>query len=132
MLDGTFDNKNLLYKEGQDLGMNVKLIEEKLDPKSLMKIWYEEGKNYNYHEQTELESNNFTQMIWKNSTNFGIGFFCFPEEEEEKQIDEENKKKDEKEEEKIKNANKSKKKEMKKRKMKKKLLIKQKMGRMKK
>ena len=94
LIDGTFDNKNLLYKEGQDLGMNILLIEKKLDPKNLMKIWYDEGKDYNFFEQKELESSNFTQMIWKNSTNFGVGYFCLPEEEEEekeKKVQENNK-----------------------------------------
>ena len=40
-----------------------------------MEKWYEENIYYNYEKPEELECNNFTQMIWKHSTNFGIGYY---------------------------------------------------------
>jgi len=70
-----FYNENLLYKNGEDLGMNVKLSNEKIKPEKLMEIWYEENKKYNYENPEEFECNNFTQMIWNNSTKFGIGYY---------------------------------------------------------
>ena len=82
LTDGTFDNKNLLYEDGGDLGMNALISDEELNPKNLMKKWYEENKNYNYIVPKELESNNFTQMIWKNSKKFGIGYFYLLENED--------------------------------------------------
>jgi len=69
-----FDNDNLLYKNREDLGMNILMSENKLDAENLMNKWYEENINYNFIEPKELECNNFTQMIWKDSKKFGIGY----------------------------------------------------------
>ena len=71
---GEFDNENLLYKNREDLGMNIKMSNEDIEAEKLMEIWYEENRGYNYQEPDELECNNFTQMIWKNSVKFGIGY----------------------------------------------------------
>lgn len=70
-----FCNENLLYKNREDLGINVKLSNEKLKPEKLMEIWYEENQNYNYEKPEEFEYNNFTQMIWKDSKKCGIGYY---------------------------------------------------------
>lgn len=70
-----FENENLLYKNGDDLGMNVKLSNNKLEAEELMENWYEENKKYNYEAPKELECNNFTQMIWKDSIKLGIGYY---------------------------------------------------------
>ena len=75
LTEGTFDNTNLLYEDGEELGMNTLSSEKELNPKQLMKEWYEENKKYNYIEPKILDSNNFTQMIWKNSKKFGVGYF---------------------------------------------------------
>ena len=75
---GDYDNDNLLYKNSEDLGIN-QLLSKIIKPEELINIWYEENekKKYNYHEPelNELECHNFTQMVWKNSKKFGIGYY---------------------------------------------------------
>ena len=75
---GDYDNDNLLYKNSEDLGIN-QLLSKKIKPEELINIWYEENekKKYNYIEPElkELECHNFTQMVWKNSKKFGIGYY---------------------------------------------------------
>ena len=56
------------------LGENI-LIAKKKPPEDICKQWYDENKNYNYG--TNKFQNNaahFTQMIWKNTKEIGIGF----------------------------------------------------------
>lgn len=56
------------------LGENI-LIAKKKSPEDICKQWYDENKNYNYG--TNKFQNNaahFTQMIWKNTKEIGIGF----------------------------------------------------------
>ena len=79
-----FKSEDLLYKDSEDLGTNFEKTEEELDVEKLMDNWYNENKSYNFIEPIELECNNFTQMIWKNSSKFGIGYFCSQENEENK------------------------------------------------
>ena len=81
---GEFENENLLYENFEELGMNVKMSNKKLDAEILMKKWYEENNDYNYKDPQELESNNFTQMIWKNTKKFGIGYYHLDEQDFEK------------------------------------------------
>ena len=58
------------YK-GEDLGEIIFCCKSEISPKELVDIWYKEGSNnYNYKKE---ETNNFTQMIWKNSKSYGIG-----------------------------------------------------------
>jgi uncharacterized protein YkwD len=45
LTEGTFDNTNLLYEAGEELGMNTLSSEKELNPKQLMKEWYDEIKN---------------------------------------------------------------------------------------
>ena len=71
-----FISEDFLYQNDEDLGCNFEISEEKLNVEKLMDKWYNENKNYNFIEPIELKSNNFTQMIWKNSTKFGIGYYC--------------------------------------------------------
>ena len=72
------DNKLEKNKEGKNLGIITKIAENVLTPKELMDEWYKENENYNYIEpENENIFNNcydFTQMIWKDSEKFGIGF----------------------------------------------------------
>ena len=75
LINGEFNNENLLYKNCDELGMNVKLSNEILEPEILMKIWYEENQSYKYKFPEDFECNNFTQMMWKNSKKFGIGYY---------------------------------------------------------
>lgn len=77
LIEGTYDNEDLLYSNHQELGMNVLLSEEELTGKQLIDKWYEESIEYNYREPKELyECNNFTQMIWRKSKFFGVGYYC--------------------------------------------------------
>ena len=56
--------------------MNFLLCDEKLDGAKLMNKWYEEiNKPYDFIEPDEIECSNFTQMIWKQSKNFGCGYY---------------------------------------------------------
>ena len=71
-----FDIEDLSYKDGSEIGTNFEKCEKILEPEKLMDKWYYENKKYNYIEPIELENSNFTQMIWKNSKRFGIGYYC--------------------------------------------------------
>ena len=56
-----------------DLGEILFCGNAELTPKEIIDIWYNEGsENYNYNKEPEI-SNNFTQLIWKNSKLFGLG-----------------------------------------------------------
>ena len=56
-----------------DLGEILFCGKEDLSPKEIVDLWYNEGsENYNYKKEPEI-SNNFTQLIWKNSVSFGLG-----------------------------------------------------------
>ena len=81
LIKGEFENENLLYKNFEELGMNIKMSNKKLDAEILMKKWYEESNDYNYKDPQELDCNNFTQMIWKKSINFGIGYYQLDEQD---------------------------------------------------
>ena len=81
LIKGEINNEKLLYKNSEDLGMNLKLSNEKLKAEELVKNWYEENKYYDYENPEELSCTNFTQMIWKNSEKFGIGYYHLNEEE---------------------------------------------------
>ena len=82
LTDGTFDIVNLNYENGGELGMNALKCENELKPEKLIEKWHSEKDNYNFQEpqEFELESNNFTQMIWKDSKKFGLGFHYQKEE----------------------------------------------------
>ena len=82
LIEGTFDNEDLSYKNGEELGMNAIIFKEKLEAEKLMGLWYKENEKYNYIMPKELECNNFTQMIWKDSKKFGIGYYSKSQEEE--------------------------------------------------
>ena len=82
LTDGYFDNSNLLYQHLESIGLNTFESEEELTPKQLMSKWYEEMNDYNFQEPDELNCYNFTQMIWKNSKFFGIGYFSKTENKE--------------------------------------------------
>ena len=79
LIEENYDNENLKYKNGEDISMNNELSEEELSPEELIKKWYEEEKNYNYIEHKEFECDKFTQMIWKNSEKFGLGYYSLEE-----------------------------------------------------
>ena len=71
---GDFGNDNLLYENFEDVGINDFFSDKELEPEKLIDIWSNERKIYNYQDINEIECKNFTQMIWKNSKKFGIGY----------------------------------------------------------
>ena len=79
---GEFENESLLYKNFEELGMNMKLSDKQLSAEKLMKKWYEEKNDYDYKNPQELDCNNFTQMIWKSSEICGVGYYHLTEEYE--------------------------------------------------
>ena len=80
LTEDTLKYNNLTYKNHDELGMNVFLCKKKLEGDKLMDKWYDEIKNYNFIEPNEFECVDFTQMIWKNSKNFGCGYYEVKEE----------------------------------------------------
>ena len=85
LIEETYENANLLYENGDELGMNCIIYKTKLDGKKIMDMWYDEKEEYDFQEPKEYECYNFTQMIWKNSKNFGIGYYFLEKNENEKE-----------------------------------------------
>ena len=57
----------------EELGEILFCYKNELTPKEIVDIWYNHGSvNYNYNIEPEI-SNDFTQLIWKNSKSFGLG-----------------------------------------------------------
>ena len=60
------------FKE-KELGEIIFSCKEDISPKELVDIWYNNGsKNYDYKKEP-IVCSNFTQLIWKNSKQFGLG-----------------------------------------------------------
>ena len=58
----------------KDLGEIIFCCKDSLTPKDIVDIWYNGGsENYNYNKEPEIP-NDFTQLIWKNSKSFGLGY----------------------------------------------------------
>ena len=93
LIEGSIDEHNLLNENEEKLGKNVYLSEKELGPEELMDLWYKENEKYDYSMPNEKENNNFTQMIWKDSKQFGIGFYCDTEDDNEKEEEKKNKNK---------------------------------------
>lgn len=58
--------------QGQILGETVYKSQNYFAPLKLAKVLYDENTQYNY-KSDDLEPNNFTQMVWKDSTHIGFG-----------------------------------------------------------
>ena len=58
--------------QGQILGETVYKSQNYFAPLKLAKVLYDENVEYNY-KSDDPEPNNFTQMVWKNSTHVGFG-----------------------------------------------------------
>jgi len=82
-----FCSEDLSYKDGSEIGANFEKCDIILEPEKLMDKWYCENKKYNFIEPIELENNNFTQMIWKNSKRFGIGYYFTKTKDDEKNLE---------------------------------------------
>jgi hypothetical protein len=80
-LDESYDNENLLYEDGKEVGIISYSSENELNPEELMQKFYEEINDYNFIEPKEFECLSFTQMIWKNSKKFGIGYYYLKDDE---------------------------------------------------
>ena len=60
------------YKE-KELGEIIFSCKDDITPKELVDIWYNNGsKNYDYKKEPTV-CTNFTQLIWRNSKQFGLG-----------------------------------------------------------
>ena len=76
LLDQSYDSENLLsYDNNEEIGMSEFRSETELSPEVLMEIWYNEIEQYDFKNPKEQECLEFTNMIWKNSKLFGIGYF---------------------------------------------------------
>ena len=82
-LNESIDNENYLYEDGKEVGTTDYSSENELNPEELMQKFYEEINDYDFIEPKELDSksSNFTQMIWKNSKKFGIGYYYLKDDE---------------------------------------------------
>ena len=58
--------------QGQILGETIYKSQNYFAPLKLAKVLYDENAEYNY-KSDDPEPNNFTQMVWKNSTHVGFG-----------------------------------------------------------
>ena len=68
---GKLDYSSNEYK-GQILGETVYKSQSYFAPLKLAKALYDENSQYNY-KSSDPEPNNFTQMVWKDSTHIGFG-----------------------------------------------------------
>jgi len=69
--------KNILqYQKNVKYGQNILTFSGTKDAKSIVQIWYNEMKNYNFDRGDGFSSGcgHFTQMIWKSSEEIGIGY----------------------------------------------------------
>lgn len=58
---------------GHDLGESVYISEGNLTAKSMVQHWYEEGNNYCYDIEDNFGTSHFTQIIWKETEQIGVG-----------------------------------------------------------
>lgn len=75
LIEGQFSNNYQKNGNNEDLGLISFESNVKLEAEELIKNWYSDLKEYNPKEPDEFQSLNSTQMIWKNSLNFGIGYY---------------------------------------------------------
>ena len=64
-----------IYNE-EPLGINVLISDKDLKPEKICNEWYNESKKYDYTNYYKFQkgTGHFTQMIWKNTEEIGIGF----------------------------------------------------------
>jgi uncharacterized protein YkwD len=75
-------HSNKKNEQGEELGENILRVNlaadedaEKIGGTEIAEIWYDEGDSYDFESvQFAPHSNNFTQMIWKNTQKVGFGF----------------------------------------------------------
>jgi hypothetical protein len=62
------------YSAGENIGLGYESIDKAIDH------WYQESESYNYrtgHSNNGKETEHFTQVIWKATTDVGCGFaYC--------------------------------------------------------
>ena len=73
--EGNFSNNYQCDEKNEKLGMIIHESNEELDADKIIKIWYEDLINYNPKYPDIFDALNSTQMIWKGSEKFGIGYF---------------------------------------------------------
>ena len=90
LIEGTYYNENICYKNGEELGMIQFIESKKFSGNILMNKWYEKKSDYDFQEPKVGECSEFTQMIWKSSKKFGINYYCIEETNEKKDDNKEN------------------------------------------
>ena len=78
LIEGKYSNDYLNDEKNKKLGMISLESNEKLDPDELMSKWYEDLIEYNPKEPDEYKGLSSTQIIWKDSKKFGIGYYYVP------------------------------------------------------
>ncbi|XP_064648124.1 Golgi-associated plant pathogenesis-related protein 1-like [Lineus longissimus] len=68
-----------LYSETPGLSENIAILNGTPSGEEVTKIWYSECKNYNFAKRVfQRDSAHFTRMLWKSSTDMGIGIAKLP------------------------------------------------------
>lgn len=84
MSTNSFSHSNLLDEEGRRVGQNLACAEKKHVEKgwgavAATKLWYRERKRYDWrHPRFRKGYSHFTQMMWKESREVGIGMARTP------------------------------------------------------
>ena len=73
--EGNFSNNYQKNEKNEDLGLINLESNEKLEAEELIKKWYSDLIEYNPKEPNEYQCLDSTQIIWKNSKKFGIGYY---------------------------------------------------------
>lgn len=72
--DNHFDHSKRIWK-GKKIGENIAMcFGEKITGKFISDLWYNEIRNYDFNRgNLSSETNNFTQLIWRNTREIGVG-----------------------------------------------------------
>ena len=73
--EGNFSNNYQKNEKNEDLGLINLESNEELEADELIQKWYSDLIEYNPNEPDEYQCLDSTQIIWKNSKKFGIGFY---------------------------------------------------------
>ncbi|XP_017778576.1 PREDICTED: Golgi-associated plant pathogenesis-related protein 1-like, partial [Nicrophorus vespilloides] len=80
LMEGTtVEQASSNQKYGENIYMANSLPDTLLNPNEPLREWYNEISNYDFTQEPDPSSKckNFTQMIWKDSKEIGVGFVSF-------------------------------------------------------
>ncbi|CAD5221408.1 unnamed protein product [Bursaphelenchus xylophilus] len=75
------NERHLIYREkpGSDIGENITFFPRSLSPRDICDYWYKEGNAYEYETPGwQSGTNYFTQIVWKDTKEIGIGTSTLP------------------------------------------------------